>query len=191
MSGKPGKHSNPRRKITAEPERFARWDVAAERQGVAWAEWAGNVLDAAASGETMRLETRGVLAGAYRAGGLDRTLLTHSVFVFGGGGEVVACGVENVVDGLAAPQAAKDCPSCKRCQRTWMRLVVPFLACLGVLGCMGEVESEPPERQRIEECTVDFRGELCSFACTDCYTQADCENAVNTAVDECLFERNK
>lgn len=56
--------------------------------------------------------------------------------------------------------------------------------------CAGQVEGEGEgEPERIAECTVDFRGAPCSFACSDCYSQSDCENAVATAVDECLFER--
>lgn len=73
---------------------------------------------------------------------------------------------------------------------TWLATL-----CLLTLGssCAGEVEDEG-ERQTLPalgqggECTVEFRGGVCSFVCSDCDVPADCDNAVGTAVDECLFE---
>lgn len=61
------------------------------------------------------------------------------------------------------------------------------LFCLLCLSCGGNTEeyAEPFDG----ECTVPFRGTMCSFTCADCDTQADCENAAGTAVDECLFEQ--
>lgn len=40
-----GKHLNPRRKLTAPPEEFKRWDRAASKVGWSWAVWARAVLN--------------------------------------------------------------------------------------------------------------------------------------------------
>lgn len=79
-----------------------------------------------------------------------------------------------------------------RLQRRLLSVVCLVLLVVVVVllltACAGEVAREPDEPGR--ECVVDFRGAPCSFWCTDCETQPDCENAVGTAVDECLFERS-
>jgi hypothetical protein len=40
-----GKHTNPRRNLSALREEFKRWDRAARRLGLAWSDWARAAMD--------------------------------------------------------------------------------------------------------------------------------------------------
>lgn len=71
-----------------------------------------------------RVESRGVLAGAYRGGAERRGLLTHMVVLDATDGEVrTGCriGLDALVDryGMDDPHAAPTCPSCAR---RWARV---------------------------------------------------------------------
>jgi len=72
-----------------------------------------------------RLETRGVLAGAYRGRGEERTTHTHAVVVDDEGRDVrVLCPqpLDHIVDSCSDPQGSHDAPTCPRCLPRWQRL---------------------------------------------------------------------
>lgn len=48
---KSGAHVQPRRLLSASEEQWKRWDSAAERARLTWADWARGLLDAAAPGQ--------------------------------------------------------------------------------------------------------------------------------------------
>ena len=65
-------------------------------------------------------------------------------------------------------------------------VIVALLA----LGCAGQIEdAAPAPADGPRTCDVMYLDEPCTFECTDCDNQYDCESAVYTALDHCSFQR--
>lgn len=82
----------------------------------------------------VRVETRAVLAGAYRGG--VRACRTHAVFIMADGSEHCGCRVpvDSLADEFALGEAERrQRPTCKTCARRWARSarVVECYQCRG------------------------------------------------------------
>lgn len=66
---------------------------------------------------------RGVLAGAYKGGGLERTLLTHLVIEDENGAIRSCCKIDtdHLVDAFGEEDADEP-PMCQSCLRVWNRI---------------------------------------------------------------------